>query len=107
MEKRHNETGKAGLSFEFCQKGIACYCLNACLYAKCCNLIGWILELGPSIHLRIDDPDHSYGFQSKLKHKIFVVEKFCDGRETIDRGREMLVMFGKLSVNFQKLSRKT
>ena len=38
------------------------YCLTACLYAKCCDLIGWILELGPSIHFRIDDPDHLYSF---------------------------------------------
>ena len=30
-----------------------------------------------------------------------------DGRETFERGREMLVTFGKLSVNFRKLSGKT
>ena len=30
-----------------------------------------------------------------------------DGRATIDRGREMLVTFGKLSVNFRTLSGKT
>ena len=74
------------------------YCLTACLYAKCCNLIGWIIECGPSIHFRIDGPDHSYVFRSKLKHRIF--GKMVDGRETIDRGREKLVTFGKLSVNF-------
>ena len=53
------------------------YCLTACLYEKCCNLIGWILELGPSIHFRIDGPDRLYGFRSKLKHRIFgkMVEK--------------------------------
>ena len=53
------------------------YCLTACLYAKCSNLIGWILELGPSIHFRIDGPDRLYGFRSKLKQGIFgkMVEK--------------------------------
>ena len=30
-----------------------------------------------------------------------------DGRETFERGREMLVTFGKLSVTFRKLSGKT
>ena len=43
------------------------YCLTACLYAKCCNLIGWIMEHGPSIHFHIDGPDHLYGIRSKLK----------------------------------------
>ena len=38
----------------------AVYCLTACLYAKCCNLIGWIMERGPSIHFRIDGPDRLY-----------------------------------------------
>ena len=53
------------------------YCLIACLYAKCCDLIGWILEPGPSIYFRMDGPDHLYGFRSKLKHRIFgkMVEK--------------------------------
>ena len=53
------------------------YCLTACLYAKCCNLIGWIIERGPSIHFRIDGLDHLYGFRSKSKHRIFgkMVEK--------------------------------
>ena len=53
------------------------YCLTACLYEKCCNLIGWILELGPSIHFRIDGPDRLYDFRSKLMHGIFgkMVEK--------------------------------
>ena len=78
------------------------YCLTACLYAKCCDLIGWILELRPSIHFRIDGPDHLYGFRSKLKQDFWE-----DGTETIDRGREMLVTFGKLSVNFRKHSGKT
>ena len=56
---------------------ITTYCLTACLDAKCRDLIGWILELGPSIHFRIDGPDHLYGFRSKLKHGIFgkMVEK--------------------------------
>ena len=47
------------------------YCLTACLYAKCCNLIGWIMERGPSIHFRIDGSDRLYDFRSKLKHSIF------------------------------------
>ena len=53
------------------------YCLTACLYAKCCNLIGWTMERGPSIHFRIDGPDRLYGFRSKLKHRILgkMVEK--------------------------------
>ena len=56
---------------------ISYYCLTACLHEKCCNLIGWILELGPSIHFRIDGPDRLYGFRPKLKHGIFkkMVEK--------------------------------
>ena len=33
--------------------------------------IGWILELGPSMHFRIDGPDHLYGFRSKLKDRNF------------------------------------
>ena len=37
------------------------YWLTACLYAKCCNLIGWIMEHGPSIHFRIDGPDRLSG----------------------------------------------
>ena len=36
------------------------YCLIACLYAKCCNLIGWIMERGPSIHFRMDGLDSLY-----------------------------------------------
>ena len=78
------------------------YCLTACLHAKCCNPIGWILELGPSIHFRIDGRT-VYTLSIKVKTQDF----WEDGRETIDRGREMLVTFGKLSVNFQKLSGKT
>ena len=61
------------------------------------------MERGPSIHFRIDDPDHLYGFRSKLKLR----DLWKDGREVIDRGREKLVTFGKLSVNFRKLSGKT
>ena len=62
--------GLFGICMEF-------YCLTACLYAKCCNLIGWILERGPSIHFRIDGPGRLYGFRSKLKHRIYgkMVEK--------------------------------
>ena len=61
------------------------------------------MKLGPSIHFRVDGPDRLYSCRSKLKHRIFGKM----GRETIDRGREMLVTFGKLSVNFRKLSGKT
>ena len=78
------------------------YCLTACLYAKCCNLIGWIMKLGPSIHFRIDGPDRLYGFRSKLKQHFW-----GDDRETINRSLEKLVTFGKLSVNFRKPSGKT
>ena len=38
------------------------YCLTTCLCAKCCNLIGWVMERGPSIHFLIDGPDRLYGF---------------------------------------------
>ena len=36
-----------------------------------------IMECGPSIHFRIDGPDHLYGFRLKLKHRVFgkMVEK--------------------------------
>ena len=61
-----------------------------------------ILELGPSIHFRIDGLDHLYGFRSKLTHRI--LGKMVDPGEIIDRGREMLVTFGKL---FRKFSGKT
>ena len=60
------------------------------------------MERGTSIHFRIDGPDHLYGFRSKLKQDFWE-----DGGETIDRGREKLVTFGKLSVNFRRLSGKT
>ena len=61
------------------------------------------MERGPSIHFRIDGPDHLYGFRSKLKHRIFgkMVEKLST--EVV----KSLVTFGKLSVNFRKLSGKT
>ena len=47
------------------------------LYAKCWNLIGWIMKRGPFIHFRADGPDHLYHFRSKLKRRIFgkMVEK--------------------------------
>ena len=60
------------------------------------------MERGSSIHFRIDGPDHLYGFRS-VKTQDF----WKDGREAIDRGREKLVTFGKLSVNFRKFSGKT
>ena len=78
------------------------YCPTACLNAKCCNLIGWILERGPSIHFRIDGPDRSYGFRSKLKKNFWE-----DDRETINRSREKLVYVGKIVGKFLELSRKT
>ena len=40
----------------------------------------------------------------RLSIKVKTQDFWEDGRETIDRGREMLVEFGKLSVNFRKLS---
>ena len=43
----------------------------------------------------------------RLSIKVKTQDFWEDGRETIDRGREKLVTFGKLSVNFRKLSGKT
>ena len=64
------------------------------------------MERGPSIHFRIDGPDDLYGFRSKLKHMIFgkMTEKLSTEvvKNTINRIREKLVTFRKLSVNFQK-----
>ena len=42
----------------------------------------------------------------RLSIKVKTQDFWEDGRETIDRGREKLVTFGKLSVNFLKLSEK-
>ena len=42
-----------------------------------------------------------------LSIKVKTQDFWEDGRETIDRRREKLVTFGKLSVNFRKLSGKT
>ena len=42
-----------------------------------------------------------------LSIKVKTQNFWENGRETIDTGREMLVRFGKLSVNFRKLSGKT
>ena len=36
------------------------YCLTACLYAEYSNLIGWIMECGPSIHFHRDGLDPLY-----------------------------------------------
>ena len=43
----------------------------------------------------------------RLSIKVKTHDFWEDGRETIDRGREKLVTFGKLSVNFRKLSGQT
>ena len=43
----------------------------------------------------------------QLLIKVKTQDFWEDGREIIDRGREKLVTFGKLSVNFLKLSGKT
>ena len=43
----------------------------------------------------------------RLSIKVKTQDFWEDDREVIDRGREKLVAFGKLSVNFQKLSGKT
>ena len=53
------------------------------------------------MHFRIDGPDLLYGFQSKLKD----FGKMVENLSTEDS--EKLVTFGKLSVNFRKLSGKT
>ena len=42
----------------------------------------------------------------RLSIKVKTQDFWEDGGETIDRGREKFVMFGKLSVNFRKLSGK-
>ena len=46
------------------------YCLTACLYAKCYNLIGWIMERGPPIHFRTDGPDRLHSTSSQLKPRF-------------------------------------
>ena len=43
----------------------------------------------------------------RLSIKVKTQDFSEDGRETIDKGREKIVTFGKLSVNFRKLSGKT
>ena len=43
----------------------------------------------------------------RLSIKVKTQDFWKDGREAIDRGREKSVTFGKLSVNFRKLSGKT
>ena len=43
----------------------------------------------------------------RLPNKVKTQDFWEDNRETTDRGREKLVTFGKLSVNFRKLSGKT
>ena len=61
------------------------------------------MEREPTINFRIDGPDRLIRLSIKVKTQDF----WEDGREAIDRGREKLVTFGKLSVNFRKLSGKT
>ena len=53
--------------------------------------------------------DHLYisGLFTRLSIKVKKQDFWEDGRETIDRGREKFVTFGKLSVNFRKFSGKT
>ena len=43
----------------------------------------------------------------RLSIKVKTQDFWKDGREAMDRGREKLVAFGKLSVNFRKFSGKT
>ena len=43
----------------------------------------------------------------RLSIKVKTQDFWKDGREAIDRGREKLVTFRKLSVNFRKFSGKT
>ena len=77
------------------------YCLNACLYTKCCNLVGWIIEHGPSIHFRTDGPYHLYGFRSKLKHRIFgkMAEKLSTEVVKVSHVQKIV---GKFSETFRK-----
>ena len=53
------------------------YCLTACLYAKCWNLIGWIMEHGPSVHLR-SGPFIRISIKDKVK------DFWEDGRKPIE-----------------------
>ena len=66
------------------------------LIRKCWNLTGWIMEVRPFPYRWSGPLDQSktHGFWE-------------DGGETIDRGREKLLTFGKLSVNFRNFSGKT
>ena len=52
-------------------------------------------------------PYRQSGLFIRLSIKVKTKDFREDGRETIDRGRKKLVTFGKLSVNFRKLSGKT
>ena len=79
------------------------YCLTACLYAKCCDLIGWILGTWTIYTF----PYRRSGLFIQLSIKVKTQDFWEDGRETIDRSHEKFVTFGKLSVNFRKLSGKT
>ena len=45
-------------------------CLTKCSYAKSCNLIGWIIGHGPSIHFRTDGRDRLSGLWFQLKHRL-------------------------------------
>ena len=38
------------------------YCLTKCLYKKCRNLIGWIVECRQSARFRIDSPERFTAF---------------------------------------------
>ena len=67
-------------------------------YTKSCNLIGWIVQCGRSIHFRIDGPDRLYGFRLQLKHESF--GKMGNNVSAVDR--EMLDMLGKLAASFQE-----
>ena len=65
-----------------------CYCLTACLYAKCWNLIGWIMERESSIHFYIDVPDPGVRTIYTVSIKVKTEDFWEDCIEAIDRGRE-------------------
>ena len=79
------------------------YCPIACLYAKCCNLIGWITGTWTIYTFPYRRSGPFIRFSIKVKTQDF----WEDDRETINRSNEKLVTFWKLSLNFWKLTGKT
>ena len=66
----------------------------------------WTIYTFPYVYTIYTALDLSGPF-TRLFIKVKTQDFWEDRRETIDRGRKKLVTFGKLSVNFRKLSGKT